>query len=303
MLQLFTQRPFYMRIFDILCFQIHWSTLYAPVSLITCSLLGDRSLLKQKKKDRPSQRDTRLPLLRSRTQRNTEIERTSLIISSSPPEPTKLLKPIKLLSWSNKVFALLLCSPSSSPVSGTKAWSVQCPWASLSLPTPQYILPSPRLGQAIFHESPLAREGSILLDTMAALICAFSSVNCECDWPEQCLRWGLTHALEEDSNSTKRTGEKKYNRLINMEKLNYRILSLCPKIEFIASKMCIYPILLYHIYQNVKFAALFIIWHLKTLFMLPSFLFFLFGSCNNPRSQSRVNGKNTQFHHPWIFVL
>lgn len=166
-----------MRIFDILCFQIHWSTLYAPMSLITCSLLGDRSLLKQKKKDRPSQRDTRLPLLRSGTQRNTEIERTSLIISSSPPEPTKLLKPIKLLSWSNKVFALLLCSPGSSSVSGTKACSVQSTWASLPLPTLQDPPPSPRVGQAILCGSPLAREGSILLDTLVALICAFSRLN------------------------------------------------------------------------------------------------------------------------------
>lgn len=213
MLQLLTQRPFYMRIFDILCFQIHWSTLYAPMSLITCSLLGDRSLLKQKKKDRPSQRDTRLPLLRSRTQRNTEIERTSLIISSSLPEPTKLLKPIKLLSWSNKVFALLLCSPGSSPVSGTKACSAQCSWASLWVPTAQDLPPSPRLGQATLQGSPLAREGSILLDTVAALICVFSSANCEHGWPEQCLRWGLTHALEEGSNLTKRTGEKKKSRI------------------------------------------------------------------------------------------
>ena len=61
------------------------------MSLITCSFLGDRSLLKQNKKDRPSQRETRLLLLRSRAQRNTEMERTSLIISSSPPKPTKLL--------------------------------------------------------------------------------------------------------------------------------------------------------------------------------------------------------------------
>lgn len=44
-----------------------------------------------------------------------------------------------------------------------------------------------------------------------------------------------------------------------MEKLNYQILSLCPQIQFIARKTCIYPILLYHIYQNVKFAAFFII--------------------------------------------
>lgn len=61
------------------------------MSLITWGLLGDRSLLKQNKKDRPSQRETRLLLLRSRAQRNTEMERTSLIISSSPPKPTKLL--------------------------------------------------------------------------------------------------------------------------------------------------------------------------------------------------------------------
>lgn len=67
-------------------------------------------------------------------------------------------------------------------------------------------------------------------------------------------------------------------------KLNYKLFSLCPQIQFIASKMRIYPILLYHLYQNMKFAALLMIWHLKTLLMLPSFLFFLFGSCNDPRS-------------------
>lgn len=78
-------------------------------------------------------------------------------------------------------------------------------------------------------------------------------------------------------------------------KAKLQILPLCfvPQIQFIASKMCIYPILLHHIYQNVKFAALFIIWHLKTLLMLPSFLFLLFGPCYNPRSQSRMKGKKT----------
>lgn len=61
------------------------------MSLITCSLLGDRRLLKQNKKDRPSQRETWSLLLRSKEQRNRKMERTSLIISSSPPKPTKLL--------------------------------------------------------------------------------------------------------------------------------------------------------------------------------------------------------------------
>lgn len=182
---------------------------------------------------------------------------------------------MKLLAWSKKVFALLLHSPGSSPVSGTKACSAQCTWVSLPLPMLQNLPPSPRAGQATLFGSPLAREGSILLDALAALICVFSSVNCECGWPEQCWRWGLTRALEEDSNLTKRTGEKKYSQLVNMEKLklNHKLLSLCPQIQLIATKMCIYPILLYHIYQNVTFAALFIVWHLKTLLILPSFLF------------------------------
>lgn len=260
------------------------------MSLITCSLLGDRSLLKQKKKDRPSQRDTRLPLLRSRTQRNTEIERTSLIISSSPPEPTKLLKPIKLLSWSNKVF----CPTSLFPRFFCSLWhkSLLCS-VLMGFPFTPHTPGSPPQPKAWpSHGSSLEREGSILLNTVAALNCVFSGVNCERGWPEKCLRWSLTRALEEDSNLTKKE-KKKYNRLINMEKLNYRILSLCPQIEFIASKMCIYPILLYRIYQNVKFAALFIIWHLKTLLVLSCFLFFLFGSCNNTRSQSRMNINNT----------
>lgn len=48
-IQLFTQRSFYMRIFDITCFKIYWSTWYDAMPL-ACSPLGDRSLSKQSKK-------------------------------------------------------------------------------------------------------------------------------------------------------------------------------------------------------------------------------------------------------------
>lgn len=69
-IQLFTQRSFYMRIFDIPCFKIYWSTRYDPMPL-SCSPPGDRSLLKQSKKDRALQTETWLLSVRPRAQMNT----------------------------------------------------------------------------------------------------------------------------------------------------------------------------------------------------------------------------------------
>lgn len=105
----------------------------APMSLVTCSHLGDGSLRKQNKKDRPSQREKGLLLLRSRVQRNTEMERTTLIISSSPP------KAIKLLNLSNsfleaKEFLPCFSTPQDLlQFLAQKACSVRCcKWSSIS---------------------------------------------------------------------------------------------------------------------------------------------------------------------------
>lgn len=183
----FTQRSFYTKIFDILCFQIHWSTLYAPMSN-NLQLSRGWASLEAKRKDRRSSRETQLLLLRSRAQRSIEMERTSLIISSSHPKPTKLLnlsnsfheamKFLPYFSIPQDHLQLLAQKPAlfSSAHCFLRAWGINGKTISPS---------AQRLGKPGFIGH-LQQEWFILLNILVALICAFSSLNpsSECGWPE-----------------------------------------------------------------------------------------------------------------------
>lgn len=139
---------------------------------------------------------------------------------------------MKILSWSNEVFALLLHSPGSSSVSSTKACSVQCcTWSSLSFPRliESNLSLSPKVRQARLYRSPLAREWSILLNILVALIYDFSSLNStSVNVADQtCIWYEVSHTYfrggqQSDEKKGTRKKKKRYNGLINMEKLKIK---------------------------------------------------------------------------------
>lgn len=163
------------------------------MSLITCSLLGDRSLLKQNKKDRPSQRETRLLLLRSRAQRNTEMERTTLIISSSAPKHTKLLNlsnpPLEAMKFlpyfSVPQDHLQFLAQKPALFSGVNCLLFHSPGSEKAIS-----LSAQRLGKpdSIGHSGKRGIHFAEYLGSTHLCLFQFKFCFCECGWPELYLR-------------------------------------------------------------------------------------------------------------------
>lgn len=124
---------------------------------------------------------------------------------------------------------------------------------------------SPKRGTDRLYRSPLAREGSILLNILVALICVFSSLNSasvnvadqSCIWAEfsyMCFRGGQYF------DKKKGGMRQKYNRLITMGKLKVKCkqvtsLPLSPKFGVLVPKsislQCIINKAVWETKQNV----------------------------------------------------
>lgn len=131
----------------------------------------------------------------------------------------------------------------------------------------QALLLSSKVRQARLYRSPLAREGSISLNILVALICVFSSLNSasvnvadqSCIWAEFsyiCFREGQYF-----NKRKKARRRQKYNSLVTMEKLKVKCkqvtsLPLSPKFGVLVPKsislQCIINKVVWETKQNVS---------------------------------------------------